>query len=55
MMQNEMVEETAELMWSGLKQGVKMYVIINNRAGENAPMVAHPVAKKFLSLQPNLG
>jgi len=54
MMQYEMVEETAELMWRGLKQGVKMYVIINNRSGGNAPMIAQHVAKRFLSLQPNV-
>jgi len=51
MMQNEMVEETAELMWKGLKQGVKMIVIINNRAGGNAPMIAQYITKKFLSLR----
>jgi hypothetical protein len=53
--QHEMVEETAELMWKGLKQGVKMYVIINNRFGGNAPIIAQYVAKRFLSLQLNLG
>ena len=51
MMQDEMVEETAELMWKGLKQGVKIYVIINNRAGGNAPMIAQQVAKRFLNFQ----
>ena len=44
----EMVEETAELMWRGLKQGMKMNVLIHNRAGDNAPMIAQQVAKKFL-------
>ncbi len=51
MMQDAMVAETAELMWKGIKEGVKIYVIINNRAGGNAPMIAQRVAKKFLSLQ----
>jgi len=51
MMQHEMTEETAELMWKGLTQGVKMIVIINNRAGGNAPMIAQQVAKRFFSLQ----
>ena len=54
MMQNEMIEETAELIGKGLKQGIKMNVIINNRAGGNAPMIAQQVAKKFLTFQPNL-
>jgi hypothetical protein len=40
MMQHEMVEETAKLMLKGLKQKVNMNVIINNRAGGNAPMIA---------------
>jgi len=48
MMQNSMVEETDELMRKGLKQGLKMIVIINNRAGGNAPMIAQHVAKRFL-------
>lgn len=51
MLQYEMVEETAELMWKGLQQKVTMNVIINNRAGGNAPMIAQHIAKKFLSLQ----
>jgi hypothetical protein len=50
----ELVGKTAELMWRGLKQGVKMNVIINNRAGGNAPMIAQHAAKRFLSLQSNL-
>jgi hypothetical protein len=50
MMQYEMVEETAELMLKGLKQKVNMNVIINNRAGGNAPMIAQQVSKRFLVL-----
>ena len=48
MIQNEMIEETAELMGKGIKQGIKINVIINNRAGGNAPMIAQRIAKKFL-------
>jgi hypothetical protein len=47
-----MVEGTAELMWRGVKEGLKMYVIINNRSGGNAPMIAQQVSKRFLRLQP---
>ena len=50
MMQNEMVEETTELMGKGIKQGIKINVIINNRAGGNAPMIAQQVTKRFLRL-----
>ena len=53
MMQHEMVEETAELMQKGLKQGIKVNVIINNRAGGNAPMIAQLVAKRFLLTEKN--
>ena len=48
MIQNKMVEETAELMLKGIKQGININVIINNRAGGNAPMIAQLVAKRFL-------
>jgi len=54
MMQHEMIEETAELIGKGLKQGVKMIVVINNRAGGNAPMIAQQVAKRFLLPEKNL-
>ncbi len=54
MLQHEMIEETAELMGKGIKQGIKINVIINNRAGGNAPMIAQQVAKRFLNLQMNL-
>ena len=49
-----MIEETAELIGKGLKQGVKMIVVINNRAGGNAPMIAQQVAKRFLLPEKNL-
>jgi hypothetical protein len=52
MMQNEMLEETGELMRTGVKQGIRINVIINNRAGGNAPMIAQQVAKRFLGLHP---
>ena len=54
MMQDKMVEETAELMGKGLKQGMKINVIINNRAGGNAPLIGQQIANFFLSLQINL-
>ncbi len=53
MMQNEMVEETTELMAHCIKHGVKINVIINKRAGGNAPMIARQVANGFLTLQLN--
>lgn len=47
MMQYEMVEETAELMWRGLKQGAKMNVIINNRSEGNAPLIGQADSKEI--------
>jgi hypothetical protein len=52
MLQREMVEEASELLWIGVNQGVRMNVLINNRAGGNAPMIAQQVAQRFLENQP---
>ncbi len=51
MIQPRMVNETAELMREGARQNVGMNVIINNRAGGNAPRIAQLVAERFLSQQ----
>ena len=50
MLQPRMVEETARLMEQGIREGVVMNVIINNRAGGNAPLIARQVAQRFLDL-----
>jgi hypothetical protein len=47
MVQPEMILETVDLMWQAVSQGVLVNVIINNRAGGNAPLIAELVAKKF--------
>jgi len=47
MLQHEMVEDTARLMRTGLDREVHMDIIINNRAGGNAPLIARQVAKRF--------
>jgi uncharacterized protein YecE (DUF72 family) len=44
-----MVEETAVLMKTAVEEGVHIHVIINNRAGGNAPRIAQEVAGRFLS------
>jgi len=48
MMSPRMPEETAEIMLEAIKQDVQANVIINNRAGGNAPLIAQKVAQKFL-------
>ena len=47
MMSLRMPEETAEVMIEAIKQHVQANVIINNRAGGNAPLIAQKVAVKF--------
>jgi len=47
MMSLRMPEETAEVMLEAIKQHVQANVIINNRAGGNAPLIAQKVAVKF--------
>lgn len=50
MLDHDMVEDTASLMWRGIEKDVQMNVIINNRAGGNAPMIAQQVAQRFLEM-----
>ncbi len=50
MMSPRMPEETAEVMHAAVKEGVQANVIINNRAGGNAPLIAQKVAGKFIEL-----
>jgi uncharacterized protein YecE (DUF72 family) len=48
MVQPEMILETVDLMEQVVNQGVLVNVIINNRAGGNAPLLAQIIAGKFL-------
>jgi uncharacterized protein YecE (DUF72 family) len=48
MMQPEMVLETVEIIRRAIEQGVTVNVIVNNRAGGNAPFIAEEIAKKFV-------
>jgi len=48
MLQSGMVGETADLMRQAAEKGVVTNVIINNRAGGNAPIIAQRVAKQFI-------
>jgi uncharacterized protein YecE (DUF72 family) len=47
MLQPEMVLETVEIMRQVVNQAVQVNVIINNRAGGNAPLLAQLIARKF--------
>ncbi len=48
MMSREMIGHTVEIMREAANQGVRIHVIINNRSGGNAPLIAEEVAKAFL-------
>ena len=50
MMSPRMPEETAEVMLEAVKQNVQASVIINNRAGGNAPLIAQKVAERFIQM-----
>ena len=44
-----MVEETVEILRAGVRQGLQMNLLINNRAGGNAPLIARRIAEEFLA------
>lgn len=47
MMNPEMILETVEVMDKAIKEAVTVNVILNNRAGGNAPLIARELADKF--------
>ncbi|MFC1863869.1 DUF72 domain-containing protein [Thermodesulfobacteriota bacterium] len=47
MMNPEMLLETAEIMKTGVNDGVTVNVIVNNRAGGNAPLIARELVNQF--------
>ena len=51
MMNPQMVDETAHLMRVAVEADAQINVIINNRAGGNAPLIAKQLARQFLSEQ----
>ncbi|MBN2543797.1 DUF72 domain-containing protein [bacterium] len=48
MMNPEMIIETVEIMKTAIKEGFHVNVIVNNRAGGNAPLIAREIANDFL-------
>ena len=48
MLRPEMILETVDIMYQAVNQGVMVNVIINNRAGGNAPLLARMIAERFL-------
>jgi hypothetical protein len=48
MMPERMLEETVGILRAGVERGVQMNLLINNRAGGNAPLIAERIAEEFL-------
>jgi hypothetical protein len=47
MLDPEMIEDTAKIVNEAIKGEVKVNLIINNRAGGNAPLIAQKIADRF--------
>jgi hypothetical protein len=47
MMAPEMILETVEIVKAAIEKDVLVNLIINNRAGGNAPMIAQRIAEKL--------
>ena len=48
MMNPEMVNDTVNIIRAAIEDGVQINVIVNNRAGGNAPLIAQKIAEQFL-------
>ncbi len=51
MLDPEMIEDTVKTVNEAIKDKIQVNLIINNRAGGNAPLIAQEVAKKFSAMQ----
>jgi hypothetical protein len=47
MMNSNMIDDAIEIIMEGIKRRKRMNLIINNRAGGNAPMIGQQIAKKL--------
>jgi hypothetical protein len=52
MLQPEMLLGAVEIVKSAIEKGVRVNLIINNRAGGNAPMIAHIITEKLMPQTP---
>ena len=51
MLDPQMVEDSVDIMEAGVQQRIQIDIIINNRAGGNAPRIAQEIARSFLERQ----
>ena len=47
LMNAEMIDDAVEIILEGVRQRKRMSLIINNRAGGNAPMIAQHIADRL--------
>ena len=47
MMNPVMIDDAVEIIMEGIRQGKRMRLIINNRAGGNGPIIAQEIAKRL--------
>ena len=47
MLQPRMIEDTVRLMHTAVDQNFQMHIIINNRSGGNAPLIARQLAEQY--------
>ena len=52
MLDSEMIEDTAKIVNEAIKDKVQVNLIINNRAGGNAPLIAQKIADRLHSEKP---
>lgn len=52
MMSPQMIDETVEITRAAIDEGIRVNVIVNNRAGGNAPLIAQKVTQRFLQAVP---
>ena len=48
MLQPEMILETVEIVKGAIEKGVLVNLIVNNRAGGNAPLIAREIAERLI-------
>ena len=51
MLDHRMIDDTVDLITEALKREKKIAIIINNRAGGNAPIIAYEIVQKLLAKQ----
>ena len=49
MLDPRMLEDTVQIIREAVKRGKKIAIIVNNRAGGNAPLIAKEIARKILA------